>query len=143
MGAVSQKRANYIRAIRLKILLPASVLVDRDVIKIVAEAENGYFGVLPRHVDFLTALKPGVLAFEDSDGVECFVGHDVGIFVKRGADVLVSTQKAVLGEDLVTLRGSIEREFKVLDERDRTARTALARLEVGLVRRFMELKENR
>lgn len=132
-----------IQAMRLKVLLPASVLVDAEVGRIVAEAENGAFGVLPRHVDFLAALKPGVLTFETSGGEEGFVGHDLGIFVKRGAEVLVSTQKAVLGTDLAALRGIIEREFKTLNEREQTARTALARLEAGMVRRFMELEEQR
>ncbi|MCP4386478.1 MAG: F0F1 ATP synthase subunit epsilon [Hyphomicrobiales bacterium] len=128
---------------RLKVLLPASVLVDEDAVRIVAEAEDGSFGVLPRHIDFLSALKPGVLVFEMRGGGERFVGHDLGIFVKRGSEVLVSTRKAVLGTDLAALRETIEREFKTLDERSRAARTALARLEAGVVRRFMELEERR
>lgn len=143
MGSADPNGPNFIQAMRLKVLLPAFVLVDRDVVKTVAEAENGYFGVLPRHVDFLAALKAGVLTFETTGGEEGFVGHDLGILVKRGADVLVCTQKAVLGTDLAALRGTIEREFKALDEREQTARTALARLEAGMVRRFMELEEQR
>ena len=50
---------------QLRVLLPARVLVDETVVRIVAEAENGAFGVLPRHIDFLAALQPGVLVFED------------------------------------------------------------------------------
>lgn len=130
-------------AMRLRVLLPTSVLVDEHVTKVVAEAENGSFGVLPRHVDFLAALKPGILTFDLLGGEEQFVGHDLGIFVKRGPEVRVSTRKAVLGTDLAKLRGIIEREYKTLDERERTARTALARLEAGMVRRFMELEQKR
>lgn len=128
---------------QLRVLLPARVLVDETVVRIVAEAENGAFGVLPRHIDFLAALKPGVLVFENSRGIESFVGHDVGIFVKRGPEVLVSVRNAVRGESLATLRSVIEREFITLDQRERTARTALARLEAGVVRRFFELEEKR
>ena len=128
---------------QLRVLLPARVLVDETVVRIVAEAENGAFGVLPRHIDFLTALKPGVLVFEDSLGIESFVGHDVGIFVKRGPEVLVSVRNAVRGDSLATLRSVIEREFITLDQRERMARTALARLEAGVVRRFVELEEKR
>jgi len=128
---------------RLKVLLPARILVDEHVERIVAEAENGAFGLLPRHIDFLASLKPGVLTFLTSGGVEGFIGHDLGILVKRGAEVLVSTQKAVAGTDLAALRATIESEFKALSERERTARAALARLEAGVVRRFMELEEQR
>ena len=130
-------------AMQLKVLLPARVLVDEAVVRILAEAENGAFGVLPRHIDFLSALKPGVLVFEDPDGIEGFVGHDVGIFVKRGPEVLVSVRNAVRGDSLATLRSVIEREFITLDQRERMARTALARLEAGVVRRFVELEEKR
>lgn len=128
---------------QLRVLLPARVLVDETVIRIVAEAEDGAFGVLPRHVDFLAALKPGVLVFADPNGNEGFVGHDVGMFVKRGSEVLVSVRNAVRGESLATLRSIIEREFVALDQRERTARTALARLEAGVVRGFIELEEKR
>ncbi len=130
-------------AMRLRVFLPTHVLVDEQAVRIVAEAENGAFGVLPRHIDFLAALKPGVLTFESADGGEAFVGHDVGIFVKRGPEVLVSTRNAVRGVDLAALRGMIEREFVMLDHRERTARTALARLEAGVVRRFIEMEEKR
>lgn len=126
---------------QLRLLLPARVLVEEAVVRLVAEAENGSFGILPRHIDFLTALKPGVLVFENVRGIESFVGHDVGVFVKRGPEVLVSVRNAVQGESLASLRGIVEREFVTLDQRERTARTALARLEAGVVRRFIEREE--
>jgi F-type H+-transporting ATPase subunit epsilon len=47
---------------RLKILLPTEIILDKEVIKVVAEAENGYFCLLPRHVDFVSTLVPGILA---------------------------------------------------------------------------------
>lgn len=141
MNATHSLKPGAPEVMHLKVLLPSRVLVDENVIRIVAEAENGAFGLLPRHIDFLAALKPGVLTFQAPGGGEGFVGHDLGILVKRGAEVLVSTQKAVVGTDLAALRSVIEREFKALDERERTARAALARLEAGMVRRFMELEE--
>jgi F-type H+-transporting ATPase subunit epsilon len=128
---------------RLKVTLPGTILVDDAAVRIVAEAENGAFGLLPRHIDFLAALRPGVLTFERPGGEERFVGHDTGILVKHGTEVLVSTRKAVLSSDLATLRQRIEREFRTLDERERTARSALARLEAGVVRRFIDLEEQR
>lgn len=126
---------------RLKIMLPTHVLVDEPATRIIAEAENGSFGILPRHTDFLAALKPGVLTFEAPDGRETYIGHDVGVFVKQGQEVLVSILNGVRGGDLGELRSLIEREFVALDQRERAARTALARLEAGVVRRFIELEE--
>ena len=44
----------------LKIVLPTRVLLDVKIRKIVAEAVDGAFGVLPRHIDFVAALRPGL-----------------------------------------------------------------------------------
>jgi len=66
----------------LKVLLPTEVLIDEEVRKVTAEAENGFFCLLPRHIDFATALIPGLLSFEDSEGRETFVAVDEGVLVK-------------------------------------------------------------
>jgi F-type H+-transporting ATPase subunit epsilon len=123
----------------LKVLLPTQVLVSESVRKIVAEAENGSFGLLPRHVDYVAPLTAGILSFVTEDGREEFVAVDEGILVKRGDEVLVSTQRAVKGADLGELRQIIDREFRMLEDRERLTRTALARLESDIVRRLMEL----
>jgi F-type H+-transporting ATPase subunit epsilon len=127
---------------RLKVLLPTQVLVDQEVGKVVAEAQNGSFGMLPHHIDFAAALVPGVLLYETVDGDELYLGTDEGILVKCGSEVLVSTRSAIPGEDLHTLRQAIQERYLELDERERLARSALARLEAGVVRRFIELRES-
>lgn len=127
--------------VRLKIVLPTHVLLDADVTRIVAEAANGSFGVLPRHIDFVTALRPGLLSYLDTDQHEQFVGHDEGIFVKQGRQVLVSVRRAVQGENLATLRELVRSEMMALHGQEQKARSALARLEAGIVRQFIDLGE--
>lgn len=124
---------------RLKVLLPTEILIDTAVTKVVAEAGNGSFCLLPRHIDFVTALVPGLLSFVTAAGQEEFVAVDEGTLIKCGAEVLVSTRNAVRGPDLGALRQTIEEQFRVLDERELLTRSALAKLEADLVRRFMEL----
>lgn len=126
---------------RLKLLLPTHVLVDREVAKVVAEAENGAFCLLPRHIDFVAALTPGLLAFTTEDNREEFAAVDGGVLVKCGPEVLISTRNAVLGHDLGTLRAAIAQQFDVLDEQEQLTRSALARLEADFVRRFIELRK--
>jgi len=125
---------------RLKVLLPSEVLLDAAVTKVIAEAENGAFCLLPRHIDFVAALVPGLLSFETETGQEEFLAIDEGILVKCGAQVLVSTRQAVRGPDLGTLRQAIDDQFRAVDEQEKKARAATARLEVDLVRRFLELE---
>jgi F-type H+-transporting ATPase subunit epsilon len=126
---------------KLKVLLPTEILVDREVTKVIAEAENGSFCLLPRHIDFVAALPPGILIFESAEGHEEFIAVDEGTLVKVGQEVLVSTRNAVRSSELGTLKQIVEQEFRVLDDREKMARSASAKLEADLVRRFIELGE--
>lgn len=129
------------RNMRLRIRLPTGVLVDEPVTKIIAEAADGSFCLLPRHVDFVTALVPGVMSFFDAQGREHFAALDEGVLVKCARDVSVSTLNAVRGTNLGELEALIEDRFLELDEHERKARTALGRLEAGTLRRFRALQE--
>lgn len=125
----------------LKVLLPTEVLIDEDVSKVVAEAENGSFCLLPRHVDFITALTAGILTFTDTKRTERYVGLAQGVLVKTGHSVLVSVAHGVTGDNLGELRQTVHRHFETIDDRERQAVSAVARLEADFVRRFLALEE--
>jgi len=127
---------------QLKVLLPTEVLVAAPAVKVVAEAVNGAFGLLPRHVDFVTALAAGILTYVTPDGEEVHLAVNQGTLVKCGREVMVSTHAAVRGPDLEALRSVVSEEFAQMDEHERRARSALTRLEAGALRRFMELEEH-
>jgi F-type H+-transporting ATPase subunit epsilon len=128
-------------SMRLRLILPAGVLIDEEVIKVVAEAANGSFGMLPRHIDFVTALVPGLLSFLPVIGSEQFLAVDEGVLVKQGAGVTVATRNAVRGPDLGELRQRVEEQFETLDEHEKKARSALAKLEADFVRQFLKVEE--
>jgi F-type H+-transporting ATPase subunit epsilon len=125
---------------RLKILLPTEVLLDEEAAKVTAEAHNGSFCLLPAHIDFVAALVPGLLSFENKEGDETFLAVDEGVLVKEGETVWVSTRNAVRGTELGRLRRTVEDTFKVLDDHEKKARSAMARIEAGFVRRFLEVQ---
>jgi len=124
---------------RLKLLLPTHVLIDQPVVKVIAEAENGAFCLLPRHIDFLTALAPGILTFQTPEGREIFLAVDGGILVKCGPEVLISTRNAFQGSQLDALKREVEQQFHAIDEQEQRARTAIARMEASLARQFTAL----
>jgi F-type H+-transporting ATPase subunit epsilon len=127
---------------RLKVLLPTEILIDADVTKVIAEAENGSFCLLPRHIDFVAVLVPGILSFMTPEGKEEFAAVDEGILVKVGQEVLVSTGRGVRSSELGRLKQMVAEEFQVRSEREKKALSAGARLEADIVRRFMELGEH-
>lgn len=128
---------------RLKVLLPTEILLDTVVTKIVAEGEDGSFCLEPRHIDFVSALVPGLISYFTAEDTERFVGIDEGILVKCGREIRVSTREAVLGDDPQVLHSTILQRINELDEHERNARSVLARLEAGVAKQFLGLQKGR
>jgi F-type H+-transporting ATPase subunit epsilon len=126
---------------QLKIALPSGLIYDGEVRRVSAEAANGSFTLLPRHIDFVTALVPSILFFDTAgeEREEVFFAVDQGILAKCGPGVLVSTRNAVRSADLESLYNTVHEHFEVLDEQERRARSALVRLEADFVRRYLEM----
>lgn len=80
---------------RLKVLVPAKVIVDLEVDKVVAKSPDGYFCLLPHHVDFVSSLAPGILSYEDEGGREVSLAIDEGTLSKCSSEVLVATRFAI------------------------------------------------
>lgn len=123
----------------LKVLLPFQVFAEKTgVTRIVAETREGSFGILPRRLDCVAALAPGILICENEIEGEVYLAVDEGGLIKTGLDVLVSVRNAIAGTDLGKLRDSVEREFLDLDEREQSVRSVLAKMESGFIRRLAE-----
>ena len=126
---------------QVTLCLPTQTLFQGAATRLFAVAEDGAFGMLPNHVDFVTALVPSVLILTDADGAERFFGIDEGVLVKRGHAVEVAIRRGVQGKDLESLQGTVQATFVDMDEEERVARSALSRLEAGIVRRFGDLRK--
>lgn len=121
--------------------LPSKILFDGVAIGLRGKAPNGGFGLLPNHVDFVTALVPSVLLITQADGVERIFGVDEGVLVKKGHRVEVAVRRGVESDDLESLRATVREAFAGLADEERVARAALSRLEADMVRRFASLRK--
>lgn len=126
---------------RVSLRVPTRLLHEGEALRLSAMAENGAFGMLPNHADHVTALVPSVLVLTDADGKEHFFGIDHGLLVKRGHQVDIAVRRAVRGASLDTLADTIDAVFTQIDEEERSARTAMSRLEIGMVRHFSQLRK--
>ncbi len=121
----------------LRVLLPFQVFAEKTgVSRIVAETRTGSFGLLPRRLDCVAALTPGILIYETEEEGEIYLAVDEGVLVKTGPSVNISVRRAVAGTDLGQLRDLVEREFLTLDEQEQNVRSAMAKLESGFMRRL-------
>jgi F-type H+-transporting ATPase subunit epsilon len=126
---------------KLKVWVPTEVVFDQEVTKIKAEAENGWFGILPRHVDFVTSLVPGILSFELPGHQTEYLAIDHGVLVKCGPAVSVSTRNAVRSADLGALKEAVQKQFRTRYEKEQGARAFEAKLEADLVRQLMQMEK--
>ena len=123
----------------LKILLPFKIFAEKTgVVRIVAETREGSFGLLPHRLDCVAALTPGLLVFESETEGEVCLAVDEGVLVKADTDVLVSVRNAIGGMNLGKLREAVEQEFLNLNEKEKSVRSVLSKLESGFIRRFAE-----
>jgi len=127
---------------RLKVWIPTEAVLDEEVTRIKAEAENGWFGILPRHVDFVTSLVPGILTFELPGKQIGYLAIDQGILVKCGPVVSVSTRNAVRSQDLARLKQAVVEEFRKRAEKERSVRQFEAKLEAELVRQLLKVEQH-
>ena len=123
-------------------MMPTRILVDEPIARVSFVGEDGARTMLPHHIDFVSALLPSILLFVPEGGEEQFMAVDVGLIAKAGDEVLVSVENAVRGPGLGSLQETIEREFAGREDRERSTRTTLARLESSILRRFLELGEH-
>lgn len=121
---------------RLRINIPSRVFLETQAAKVSARSPAGGFTLLPRHIDFATAIAPCILSYEE-DGRERFAALAEGILVKLDDEVLVSVRAAASGE-LGELREAVRGMIEDVDEREQAARSAVARLEASFMRRFLE-----
>lgn len=125
----------------VRLRLPTSVLYEGGAAHVLAVAEDGAFGLLPRHADHVASLVPSVLVLRSETGEELFFGIDQGLLVKRGQAVDIAIRRGVRGDSLETLAATVDAVFSQVDEAERQARTALSRLEVGMLRQLSELRK--
>lgn len=130
-------------SLKLKILLPYKVFAElKNVSSITAETKEGSFGILPNRLDCAAALVPGILSYKNDTSEVNYVAVDEGILIKTNDEVVVSVRNAIKGTSLEELRKSVETEFKNLDEKEKTVRAVLAKLESGFMRSLEKFRRD-
>jgi len=125
--------------IHLKILLPFQIFAEKTgVSRIVVDTTEGSLGLLPHRLDFVAALTPGILVYQNEDESEAYTAIDQGVLVKTGFKVIISVRNAIAGTDLGVLRKTVEDQFLKIDEQEQNLRSVMAKMESSLVRRLAE-----
>lgn len=121
----------------LKIYLPSGIFLENKASKVKGESPEGAFCLLPHHIDYIIALIPSIFTYSDLSGQEFFFALDNGILVKQGPEVMIASRRAVAGK-LGMLHQEVGKMILAREEREKIIKSAVARLEAGFLRRFME-----
>ncbi len=123
---------------RLKVLTPVQIEVDTEVEKVDFEALDGFFTLLPRHIDFVDSLKQTVIQYKKNNKLY-YVACDKGVVVKRADEVIISTSLAIQDDDLEKLKKTITYDFKQMEQERKEILVSISRLELGLTKGLMAL----
>ena len=127
--------------ITLRISLPFQILVNEQIQKITVESVDGFHTLLPKHIDYATALKTSIVQYINKKGVTCYVACDEGILIKKGENISLSTRLGIKSNNLKELKKIIETTFKRMEEDRKETNKTLTKLELTLARGLMELNK--
>ncbi len=127
---------------QLKVFSPTGVVLDIPIRKIDFEGIDGYWTLLPKHVDYINALTPSIVSYTNENNEIKYMACNKGVIVKKNQDVSISTKLAILDDSLEKLQKTIEIDFKAMDEERKEVNTTMARLEIGLVKGLQSLKQD-
>ncbi len=130
-----------VRTVDLKIFLPYDYRIFSNVEKVNAEGEEGAFCILPRHVGYVTVLRPGILSFTGGEGEERHIACGRGLLVKQDKTVFVSASRALFDAELGTMEKTIEEQYSRQLDEERKINTVVNSVELDLARRIFELSE--
>jgi len=95
--------------LRLEVVTPERLIVSDEVTELMAPGSEGYFGVLPGHIPFITTLKIGELTYWKGKD-ERHLAVTWGYAEVRGDKVIVLAETAELAEEIDAERAQRARE---------------------------------
>jgi F-type H+-transporting ATPase subunit epsilon len=124
-AGLESRGTNTAAATRLTVSLvtPRGSLASRPVDEVIAPGVEGEFGVLPGHVAFISALKPGVLVLRNGAEREVFAVGPGYLQVSAGGTTRILVQDAQTGGDVDVEearadRAAAEEQLKALTSGD-------------------------
>ncbi len=123
----------------LIVTTPTDIVVRTETVSLRAEDESGGFGILPGHVDFVTALTVGVVSWrEAAEGPWRYCAVQRGVLtVSGGTDVAVATRDAVVADELERLEAEVLATFARRLDDERASRTDSLKLQVKAIRQIV------
>lgn len=86
--------------VTLKVITPARIVFEEEIISITAPSVEGEMTVLPRHENFFTVLKEGIITIRREKGDDEYLAIGGGYFETNGEQITVLVSKAYNQDEL-------------------------------------------
>lgn len=123
----------------VEIIIPNKTIVSKEIDSITAPGTEGNFQILPKHIDFVSSLKAGILTLT-IEGAEEYYAINYGILVKRSNEVFVVCQQVIRGESLEELNRAVEEKLSIQSEKEKATNEILSRMEIATLKRISEME---
>lgn len=119
--------------LRLKIITPRKILVNKEVDAVFSHNIEGEFGILPGHIPYMADLAIGVTEFI-CNGKKEFVSTIGGVIQLKDNIVTILSDAAELGEEIDVPRAQAAKERAEARLRTGTSDVDINRAEIALAR---------
>lgn len=109
------------------------------VVSFVGEDASGSFGLMARHVRFMTVLTFGLARLRTADGSWQYAGLPGGLLYFVDNELRISTRRYVLGSDAAAIAGTLAQEILTEEQALAQTRRKLRRLEAQMLERMAQL----
>ncbi|MDA3947059.1 MAG: hypothetical protein PF439_10315 [Helicobacteraceae bacterium] len=121
------------------IITPSHIEKVENVSSFRAEDSSGSFGILPRHIEFLTILEPSI-AIALIEGEEEYFAFNGGILSFKKEILTITTKDFVQSSQIGELQGIIEKYLKEQQEKESIFHLNMKNLRKAIFKKIIELE---
>lgn len=123
----------------VQIITPSNIKEVNKVSFFRAEDRSGSFGILPRHIEFLTILEPSI-AIAIIDEEEEYFAFNGGILSFKKDVLTITTKEFVQSNQISELKGIIEKFFKEQKKKESLFHLNMKNLQKAFFKKMIEME---
>ena len=125
---------------KLRVLMPAQVVLEEQVVHVTAQGLTGSLGIRPGHAPLVAALARDILMARLPDGRERYVALNGGVMVVNADLVEVVSRQAVASDDVRSLESVALVQFQKEAAEQQANYIAFEKMRINFMRNVLELE---
>ncbi len=122
-----------------RIITPKAIKSVENISFFRAEDKSGSFGILPRHIEFLTILEPAI-AIAVIEDKECYYAFNSGVLSFRNNALTITAKEFVQSDKISELLVMIKSSFKEQEEKERLFSDNIENLQNAFIKKMIEME---